>query len=285
MNVMNGKRKVDHLHVEEKAAKRPDTNQNTSSHNPVNTLPPDGDADRHIATNGNGKHVTASMDQQDNTNDTGYGMQYNTNGSASSSGQLARNRHPVEAHHSVLPLTMQLMKPFWSKYCEHCRRQTGRHHHQPESTPSFIGPNGEIITDASNLFCGFIEKKSEEESQSPLIPSSSKDMEHENEIMVAQSDNQISAKDGDNGVTERTTSSNVIRQRKRSADLDHSKRNSHLESIPPTPRDHTLSVLSGELCNVNEYFLTSTFQDRIGHIVLSLSVLIFLTRIFFWMLI
>lgn len=126
--------------------------------------------------------------------------------------------HPIAAHHSVLPLSMQMMRPFW-RFCEKCApprphadynfestlntvlpiddaatataTANGRIYSHFESTPSFIGKDGKV----TNLTSASTEKESEVEDTSI----------HSTDIVI-----------------------------------NHSN---HLELIPPTPKDHTLSLL------------------------------------------
>lgn len=135
--------------------------------------------------------------------------------------------HPIAAHHSVLPLSMQMMRPFW-KFCEKCANSqthsdyafestlntvlpvdassttidtTGRIYSHFESIPSFIGKDGKVM----NLTSVRTEKDAEIEDKS--IPSP-----------------------------------DVV--------IDHSN---HLELIPPTPKDHTLSILQEYIAATHMY--------------------------------
>lgn len=134
--------------------------------------------------------------------------------------------HPIAAHHSVLPLSMQMMRPFW-RFCEKCAPSkphadynfestlntvlpvdaytaNGGISAHFESTPSFIGKDGKVM----NLTFAGAEKESDIDDKS-------------------------------------IQSTNVV--------INHSN---HLELIPPTPKDHTLSLLQEYNTAANMYGCT-----------------------------
>mmetsp|Transcript_29380 Transcript_29380/g.44838 ORF Transcript_29380/g.44838 Transcript_29380/m.44838 type:complete len:626 (-) Transcript_29380:192-2069(-) len=228
-DMMNGKRKGDDL-IAGKEAKRHETEKEaptkSSGENRIDT----GTSDRHVNGNGRG------------------------NGGPRQQLRATVNRHPVESHHSVLPLTMQLMKPFWSIACDHCA--PSRH---PESTPSFVGRDGEVAEfsagyDSNSLLCGSIAPPPRAEAPTQTnaqeIAGSGKDRA-QLEPLVGSSgattrDEQVSKVGVIGNGDERDSSSREVR-------IGRVSSKCHLEEIPPTPRDHTLSVLTEYVATAKMY--------------------------------
>lgn len=167
-----------------------------------------------------------------------------------------KSKHRVEAHHSVLPLSMQLMKPLcWARNCLDCSPRNvlprtsnlfdiGARHHQ-ESTPSFIGVDGQVVNQYQ--YCAL--------TNQPQLPDDNWDnLSSENKI--ENDGNKTDTGISDIALTE--TSKNQLRNRRTNtiinADTSESKsRKTHLVSIPPSPRDYTLSILQEYIAATQMY--------------------------------
>jgi hypothetical protein len=152
---------------------------------------------------------------------------------------------PVEAHHSVLPLSMQLMKPFWSMNCINCSTapvatgtrfsslyDTGPRQHT-KSTPSFIGKYGEVVGSGGEdeqYYCSPIWYEKEKE----------RDTIADNQAM-------------ENNLTEVTETTSELRNRTTGKVVSSKDHKTHLESIPPSPRDHTLQLLQEYMTSTQMY--------------------------------
>ena len=141
--------------------------------------------------------------------------------------------HPVEAHHSVLPLSMQLMKPFWSENCINCApmasNRAGSLHgvgprHHPESTPSFIGIDGKIVGN-EQLLCSpvWAEQRAVPE---PLVTQDERRDNGNEKVLLSQPENM-----------------SELRNRRTKEVSGSHYRKTHLVSIAPSPKDHTLPIL------------------------------------------
>ena len=160
----------------------------------------------------------------------------------------------IEAHHSVLPLSMQLMK-FWNTNCINCApvrsangttrfsslHGTGPRYHA-ESTPSFIGRDGEVVGEGQ-MYCSPVWN---EEKVSTANQATDADKNEE----VAQVGD--SAREHDSTIVQ-TNNDTGLRNRRSSKLEVVDDRRTHLESIPPSPRSHTLPVMQEYLTAIQMY--------------------------------
>jgi len=159
---------------------------------------------------------------------------------------------PVEAHHSVLPLSMQLMK-FWNMNCVNCApaprpngsrfsslHGTGPRHHS-ESTPSFIGIDGQLAGEGLQ-FCSPVWKEGEVNTLEPDTSTGA----NENEQVVPT----INGTDESNLID---TNGTGLRNRRPSKLASGDNNISHLESIRPSPRSHTLTIMQEYLTATQMY--------------------------------
>jgi len=184
---------------------------------------------------------------------------------------------PVEAHHSVLPLSMQLMRPFWSMNCVNCAPGYGNgngtgngngnghvrvNHTGPrihaESTPSFIGRNGEVVGDGDGDIDG-----SDGQFCSPVwteqVASASTEITTQPEEIISNGN----ANGNANGPTQLSNGTgNELRNRHTKEIITEHK--THLLSIAPSPKGHTLPILQEYIgatqmygCQVNPGVLTA----------------------------
>lgn len=212
-NEMNGKRKSHHLTAEEHSAKRQETSkdvvQESSGPSKLNATP-------------NASSLTAKPPLLP----------------------------PVEAHHSVLPLSMQLMKPFWSMNCINCSTapvatgtrfsslyDTGPRQHT-KSTPSFIGKYGEVVGsggDDEQYYCSPIWYEKEKERDKADNQAMENNLTEVDEMALSDGKTMLE------GSSTKTTSE--LRNRTTRKVVSSKDHKTHLESIPPSPRDHTLQLL------------------------------------------
>lgn len=166
---------------------------------------------------------------------------------------------PVEAHHSVLPLSMQLMKPFWSMNCINCSTapiatgtrfsslyDTGPRPHT-ESTPSFIGKYGEVVgsgSDDQQLYCSPIWYEKEKETDK------TDDDVFDN---IRTTNEQTALLDDDAAMEAKSETISELRNRTTGKIVSSKDHKTHLESIPPSPRDHTLQILHEYMTSTQLY--------------------------------
>lgn len=174
---MNGKRKGASLSSDEKHPKRLETNTPKDDAASINTPTINRD---HIAANDNEKDrpteprigetsfasaapLNSAEIKTKNTNTQTEAAHTKMNVNVQGNGAA---KHRVDAHHSVLPLSLQLMKPFaWTLNYSNCNcapdgsyptyggagfpRQGNMYHvghkYHQESTPSFIGRDGRVV--------------------------------------------------------------------------------------------------------------------------------------------
>jgi|AntRauTorckE5430_2_1112549.scaffolds.fasta_scaffold05571_1 hypothetical protein len=230
---MSGKRKGDHLPPGSQLSKRQETEENK--------VPPNDPRVEEDSNNG----------QFDETK-TVPARNNNEQPLAKENSRLP----PIEAHHSVLPLSMQLMK-FWNTNCINCApvrsangtrfsslHGTGPRYHA-ESTPSFIGRNGEVVSEGQ-MYCSPVWN----EEKVGTSTNQNEQLAHENEQEVAHAGNNNIH---ENEITLVQTDDVGLRHRRSSTIEVADDRRTHLESIPPSPRSHTLPIMQEYLTATQMY--------------------------------
>jgi hypothetical protein len=233
-NEMNGKRKSHHMVPEEHSAKRQEILQ-----------------EEKIMTR---EDVVREKDIYDNGS-----VKINGKENIASEAVKKPLLPPVEAHHSVLPLSMQLMKPFWSMNCINCSTapiatgtrfsslyDTGPRQHM-KSTPSFIGKYGEVVgsgSDDRQFYCSPIWYEKEKGND-----------EVNNEVFGNdRTETDQSALFDDNVARMGSTETiSELRNRTTGRVVSAKDHKTHLESIPPSPRDHTLQILQEYMTSTQMY--------------------------------
>ena len=159
---------------------------------------------------------------------------------------------PVEVHHNSLPLSMQLMK-FWNMNCINCApatrpngsrfsslHGTGPRHH-PEPTPSFIGIDGQLAGE-DEQYCSPVWNEGE---VSILEPATSTGVnENEDVVPTLNGTGESNAIDSNGTGLQNRRPSNIA--------IGNDNR-SHLESIQPSPRSHTLTIMQEYLTATQMY--------------------------------
>lgn len=170
---------------------------------------------------------------------------------------------PVEAHHSVLPLSMKLMKPFWSVNCENCdpkkksapnsstyNQGVGPRFH-PLSTPSFIGKSGEMVN-PEQQYCSYIWEGNEvNTSTRDIQPTRPTDSASETQDMVIHSNGDDTGLRQRRG-TQRTEDDTLTN----SQEEIETSRKSHVETIHPSPRSYTLPIIQEYITATQMYGCT-----------------------------
>jgi len=137
--------------------------------------------------------------------------------------------HPIAAHHSVLPLSMQMMRPFW-KFCEKCAKSQPHSDYDFESTLNTVLPVDASSTAITAAAAGRI--YSHFESTPSFIGKDGKVM---------------------NLMSERTEKDTEIEDKSIHTTDDVINHSNHLELIPPTPKDHTRSLLQEYIAATHMY--------------------------------
>lgn len=145
----------------------------------------------------------------DRLQDTHYEMQ-TSNISPSGNAASAKVFLPVAAHHSVLPLSMQIMKPFMT-LCERCSKYGGYPHQRAHADFNF------------------------ENTLNTILPTNGSTDIRVGDYLQFESTPSFIGKDG-----------KVVRQAEETAPEEQKQvidRSNHLDLISPTPKNHTLAIL------------------------------------------
>lgn len=175
------------------------------------------------------------------------------------------HKRTADSHHSVLPLSMQVMKPFWIMCCQNCERtKNGRlasppfvttvsNHVVPtssnhrESVPSFVNNHGDVVLS--------VEKEEDSiNSNQPLM--------NENHHVVASGTNLSSMERNMNdNVNDETIALQTQQQQQQqqqqptSENINNQDYNKyhHIATIPPTPQTHTNAIMQEYISTTQIY--------------------------------
>jgi hypothetical protein len=237
------KRTNDHLTLEEDSSKQPtkkriDAADSDDTFN-VNTVQPESVASPQLLycqqTN---EHVKSSTTATQLNNYEAQPPPSSTAASAVTS--PFSQKRTVDSHHSVLPLSMQVMKPFWIMCCQNCERtKNGRLASPPfvtnasnhkESVPSFVNNHGDVVLSVDK-------EENTIDLNQPLL-----------------NDNYPVGSIGNNAFMEPNTNNNVnnelLSENNNSQEYD---KYHHIATIPPTPQTHTNPIMQEYISTTQIY--------------------------------
>jgi len=278
MATTNGKRKSHHLvlDAEEHSVKRQEISKEPTRNKGELFQESVGTCEKLVDTSSKKKDPTDTATSTDTYTDTGTRTTIKSSSAGIDDVQRDSNElpakqksrtPPVDAHHSVLPLSMQLMKPFWSMNCMNCSTapiatgtrfsslyDTGPRYHST-STPSFIGKDGKVVGECNNeeqqIYCSPIwyETKREKEKND--------DHDQDDDDVFPLGDTVGKSLGTGKDELFDTKQSSVTELRKRRtenvASTSRGVRGTHLEYIPPSPKDHTLPILQEYMTSTQMY--------------------------------
>ncbi len=165
------------------------------------------------------------------------------------------HKRTVDSHHSVLPLSMQVMKPFWIMCCQNCERTkngrlasspfvtTASNHVVPihrESVPSFVNNHGDVVLNVQK----------EEDSihfNQPMI--------NENHHVIAKNGTNLPSMERNRNVNAETIALQIQQQEPTSENKNNQDYNKyhHIATIPPTPQTHTNTIMQEYISTTQIY--------------------------------